>query len=292
MLAAAGSGMGCLPAPESTEPLAEPVKIPVGGHPWVYAATRPGHDIYRILDQIFADMAYAGLDFIELMHTALEPAGAVERIGHLAGQHGLEVIGASYGAALWKRSEHSRIFEYAERLIDKLLRLGARTLGVSVGNAGRRKTAEELDAQAEILRRIIYRAAVHGIEVNLHNHTYEVENNEHDLRGTLARIPDARLGPDIDWLVGAGVDPVEFIRRHGGRIVYAHLRDRKPDGTWAEAMGEGSIDYAAVGAALREVGFAGALAIELAHPRGFRPTRPLRESFKISRDYVRRVMGY
>src|SRR4030042_4290260 len=55
-------------------------KILVGGHPWVYAATQPKNDIYPILDQIFADMSYAGLDGIELMHTALRPADSVETI--------------------------------------------------------------------------------------------------------------------------------------------------------------------------------------------------------------------
>ncbi len=48
--------------------------VVVGAHPWVYAATQPRYDIYPILDQIFADVAYAGIDGIELMHTALRPA--------------------------------------------------------------------------------------------------------------------------------------------------------------------------------------------------------------------------
>ena len=44
-------------------------KVMVGAHPWVYAATREKYDIYPILGQIFADMQYAGIDGIELMHT-------------------------------------------------------------------------------------------------------------------------------------------------------------------------------------------------------------------------------
>lgn len=266
--------------------------IRVGAHPWVYAAPRPNHDIYGMLDEIFADMAWAGMDFIELMHTALEPDEAVSRIRELSAQHKLPVIGSSYGADMWRREEHSRILEYADRFTERLAQVGGRLVGVSVGNARRRKTEAELDAQAELLARLERMCRDRGITLNLHNHTYEVENDEHDLKGTLARLPDIKLGPDIDWLVGAGVDPVGFIRRHRGRIVYAHLRDRRSDGVWSEAMGEGSIDYRAVAEALRETGFRGALAIELAHPRDFRPTRPLRESLKISRRYVRRVMGY
>ena len=73
----------------------------------------------------------------------------------------------------------------------------------------------------------------HGVVLNLHNHTYEVENVMHDLEGTLARIPDVKLGPDLNWLVRAGVDPVEFIHRFGKQIVFMHIRDQKADGTWS-----------------------------------------------------------
>ena len=292
-LGAAGA-YGCTLPKEASEANPAAKKVLVGAHPWVYAAPRPNYDIYGILDEIFTDMAYAGMDFIELMHTALKPDDAVERIGELSKQHKLPVIGTSYSSEMWDESRHEEIFEYANRMIDRLQMLGARSIGTSVGHppGNRMKTVEELDAQAELLRRIMYRAAVNGITVNLHNHTYEVENDEYDLRGTLARMPDVKLGPDFDWLVGAGVDPVSFIKRYGGRIVYGHLRDRGADGVWVEAMGEGAIDYAAIAAALRDVKFSGDLAIELAHPKDLQLTRPLKESLKTSREYVRKTMGY
>jgi hypothetical protein len=31
------------------------------------------------------------------------------------------------------------------------------------------------------------------VVLNLHNHTYEVADGEHDLKGTLARLPEARV---------------------------------------------------------------------------------------------------
>ena len=62
-------------------------KIVVGGHPWVYAATQPDYDIYPILDRIFADMSYAGLDGIEILHPANGPSvrAAMGRIVREAG---------------------------------------------------------------------------------------------------------------------------------------------------------------------------------------------------------------
>jgi sugar phosphate isomerase/epimerase len=258
----------------------------------VYAAPLPGFDITPVLDRIFADLSYAGIDGVELMDTAMRHADVVSRVRDLSRRYNLPVIGASYQASMWNREKHANILEDARAVIGRVAEVGGQTLGTSVGDAGRKKTAAELDAQAEVLRKLTEMCVANGVILNLHNHIYEVQDDEYDLRGTLTRIPDAKLGPDIDWLVGAKVAPVSFIHRYGSRIVYAHLRDRKANGVWSESMGEGVIDYAAIGRALREVNFSGTLTIELAHPEGFKPTRPLRESFKLSREYVRHVMGY
>jgi len=268
------------------------VKVVVGAHPWVYAATQPEYDITPVLPQIFADMQYAGIEAIELMHTALRPKDAVERIGKLSHKHQLPVLGMSFGGAMWDRAQHQAVLEDAELVIPRLAKLGGRTLGTSVGPAPKRKTSEQLDAQAEMLRKIIALCQANGVVLNLHNHTYEVQDNLHDLKGTLARIPDVKLGPDLNWLVRARVDPAAFIRQFGKQIVFLHLRDQMADGRWSEAMGEGNTDYRAIGKALHEVGFQGDAVIELAHERDFKPTRPLRESLKISREFVRKVVGY
>jgi sugar phosphate isomerase/epimerase len=267
-------------------------KVVVGAHPWVYAATRRPYEISPILDQIFSDMSYAGFDGIELMPDALKAEGGVERVRELSDKHSLPVIGTSWGAAMWDRGKHEAILADAGALLPRLAAVGGRTLGTSVGHTPEPKTDEQFDAQADVLRQLITLCAQHGVVLNLHNHTYEVENGEHDLNGTLARVPEVKLGPDLNWLLRGGVDPVDFIRRHAERIVFLHLRDQKADGRWPEAMGEGAMDHAAIGQALRDIGFTGEAVVELAHERDFEPTRPLRESLKMSRDYVRKTMGF
>ena len=161
-----------------------------------------------------------------------------------------------------------------------------------MGDARRHKTAAEFDTQAEVLAAVFKLCAARGIVPNLHNHVYEVADGEYDLRHTLERLPEARLGPDLNWVKRAGIDPVDFVRRHGSRMIYAHLRDQKADGKWSEAMGEGAMDYGAIARAMKETGFAGDVAIELAHEGDFTPTRSYGASFKLSREYVRRVMGW
>lgn len=267
-------------------------RITVGAHPWVYAAQQPQYDITPILDQIFADMKYAGMDAIELMHTALLPDDAVERIGALSRQHQLPVLGTSYGADLWDAAQHDKILADAQMIISRLAKLGGRTLGTSVGATAAKKTAAQLDAQAAALRKIMVICAEHGVTLNLHNHTYEVTDGMYDLRGTLERIPDAKLGPDLDWLVQAGVDPVQFIVEFGDRIVFLHLRDQMSDKKWVESLGEGQMNYDAIRIALEKVHFSGDAVIELAHPSDLKLSRPLRESLKMSRQFVRDKLGY
>ncbi|HIE28309.1 TPA: sugar phosphate isomerase/epimerase [Candidatus Poribacteria bacterium] len=267
-------------------------KVLVGAHPWVYAAKQENYDIYPIIEQIFSDMSYAGLDGIELMHMVFRHDGAVEKISELSQKYSLPVIGSSFGGNMWNLKEHDAILEEAELAIKSLAKLGGRTLGTSVGSAKAPKTTEQLDAQAFLLRKIIAICSKNNVVLNLHNHTYEVENNEHDLSGTLARIPDIKLGPDLNWLLRAGIEPVDFIHRHASRIVFLHLRDQKADGKWSEAMGEGDMDYVAIGRALKDIGFSGDAVIELAHEADFKPTRPLRESLKISREFVLSIFDY
>jgi len=190
-------------------------KVLVGAHPWVYAATQPNYDIY--------------------------PPDAVERIAALSKEHNLPVIGTSFGGAMWDSRQHETVFEDARTVVTRLAELGGRTLGTSVGKAPKTKTAGQLDAQAELLRRIMNLCHDNGVELNLHNHTYEVEDDMHDLAGTLARIPEIKLGPDLNWLLRGGVDPVDFIEAYGQSIVFLHIRDQNSDGTWSEAVGEGDI---------------------------------------------------
>jgi sugar phosphate isomerase/epimerase len=269
-----------------------PSPVIVGAHPWVYAAKQPQYDISPILETIFADMAAAGLDGAELMHNAFHGDDAVDRIGELSARHGLSVIGSSWGGAMWDRSQHEAILADARRVIGRLAAVGGRTLGVSVGSAPRKKTPGQLDAQADCLREVMAVCDARGVTANLHNHTYEVVDGLHDLCGTLERVPEVKLGPDLNWLVRGGVEAAWFLREFGERVVFLHLRDQRADGRWSEALGEGDGDFAAVRAALEEIGFAGDAVIELAHEADFEPTRPIRESLKMSREFVREALGY
>ena len=266
-------------------------KVIVAAHPWVFASRLEGYDIFPVIDDVIADMAYAGFDGIELMHTTLLNDGAVETIRAASDRHSLPVIGSSFGGAMWDAEQADEVLAQADLCTTRLAELGGRTLGVSTGGAPAKKTPEQLDCQADVLRKIGAMCRERGIVMNLHNHTYEVADGEYELAETLKRFPEAKLGPDLDWLTRAGVDPIDFIRRRGEAIVFLHLRDNK-DGHWVEGLGEGEMDFAAIKAALDEAGFRGIAAVELAWESDFEPTRPLRETLKLSREHIRETMGW
>ena len=99
--------------------------------------------------------------------------------------------------------------------------VGGKTSGVSVGEpAAVRKREAEFDNQAALLNKIIPLGLKKGIVINLHNHTGEVADHMYDLRGTLKRIPDVKLGPDLNWLLRAGVNPIDFCRNSRIRLFF------------------------------------------------------------------------
>lgn len=265
--------------------------VRVNGHLWIYASKfPPDWDSTPVLDQVFRDFRYAGLEGLEVMEVNLRHSDAVSNIGALIDKYGLPVTGTSYYADMWNKNAHANILDDVELVVGRLSALRGRNFGITVGDAGRKKTENELDAQGELLSDILKICRRMDVLPNLHNHTFELKDELYDLNGTLSRVPELKLGPDVNWLIRGGVDPVSFIRTYGKKIVYLHIRDQMADGTWTEYVGEGSTDFRAIARALKETGFDGEVAIELASD--VPPLNPMKENWKKSREHVRKVFGW
>ena len=263
----------------------------VDGHLWVYASRYPPDwDCTPILDEVFSDLKYAGIDGVEVMEPVLKHEGSVERLRALIKKYELPVSGTSYYGDMWNKSRQPYILDDIKLVLERLQSVGGKMIGLTVGDAQRTKTEAELDTQAETLKKIMTICKQNSVQPNLHNHTFEVTNRMHDLKGTLKRIPDISLGPDLNWLVRGGVDPATFIKEYGRQIVYMHIRDQAPDGKWTDAVGEGVTNFPEIAKALRQINYMGRAAIELALDGP--PVRPVRDSWKQSREYVRKVFGW
>lgn len=270
-------------------------KVPVNAHLWVYASKYPPQwDSTPDLETVFSDLSYAGIDGVELMDNVLRHDDAVSHLNRLIKKYNLPVSGTSYGIGvhMWDVNKHKDILADVNIIVPRLRQVKGKTFGISVGHTDHLKTESELDAQADILKKILIICRNNDIEPNLHNHTYEVENGMHDLKGTMERIPGIKLGPDLNWLIRAGINPVEFINIYGKQIVYLHIRDQYNDGVWTEYVGQGVTDFPAIARALKEQHFKGKVAIELAFPANFAPANPLKEDWKMSREYVRKTFGW
>lgn len=265
-------------------------KIRICAHVWAYAAGQPNYDVYNILNKIFMDFREAGLEGIELMENSLLHSDSYEKVSRLSSKYDIPVIGSSFGANMYIKGERGRTIEDARKVITILEKLGGTNLGISTGDKdGSTKTSEDLDTQAEVLLKIKGMCEANGIVMNLHNHIYEVKDNEYELKENIRRIPDVKLGPDLNWLLRAGIDPFGFLLKYRERIAFMHVRDER-QGRWVEFLGEGDFDLTEFRNVIDEIKFSGDMAIELAHEAGHKFVRSMGEDFKLSCQNLRKAL--
>lgn len=98
-----------------------------------------------------------------------------------------------------------------------------------------------------------------GFDFAWHNHGFEfrpLADGSVPQELILEAAPGIGLELDVAWVVRGGADPLDWIARHGRRVVAVHVKDIAPAGTladedgWAD-VGHGTIDWRRVMAALR-----------------------------------------
>ena len=153
--------------------------------------------------------------------------------------------------------------------------------------AGRPEVAERADAGAwdQLIRSVheVARAAreVHGLTACFHPHAGTYVEFEDEIDGLMSDTdPDlVDLCIDTGHSAYAGIDPVDLYRRYADRVTYLHLKD-VDGGVLAEAttrgwsfdravgegvfcpIGQGLVDFGALGGALSRHGFRGWATVE------------------------------
>lgn len=90
--------------------------------------------------------------------------------------------------------------------------------------------------------------AAAGIQYGYHNHNHDreftvVEDGVQAYDVLLEGLDDSiHMQLDLYWVVAGGADPVEVFSRDPGRFLQFHVKDRAPDGSFADP-GEGTIDF-------------------------------------------------
>lgn len=158
--------------------------------------------------------------------------------------------------------------EHLNRLLSLTAGVGARALVLPCGAQDHTPVAtleEDLALVAEELAAAARLAATYGVELWTESlHFFRLSWNI-DIAARLHELlADTGVGIVMDFshIVAAGNDPVDYVNRFGSMVRHVHLRDAVP-GNIHLSIGNGSADFAAGIAALREAGYEGHFALEL-----------------------------
>lgn len=117
-----------------------------------------------------------------------------------------------------------------------------------------KKIADDFNVKGEICKK-------NGIRFAYHNHDYTFKQVEGQfpqdvlMKGTDASLVDFEM--DIYWVVTAGQDPQEWLKKYKNRFRSCHVKDRTKNATEAAdscTLGTGSIDFAKILKTAKETG--------------------------------------
>lgn len=143
-------------------------------------------------------------------------------------------------------SSHANVFEEFERKANEAAEIGLKYIvspwiGPQDSLDQYREIADQFNEMGEIANDV-------GIRFAYHNHDYSFEEQEGEFpQDVLMQNTDPELVEyqmDIYWVVAAGHDPAEWIRKYSGRFTTGHVKDlatgNEPEST---VLGTGSIDF-------------------------------------------------
>jgi sugar phosphate isomerase/epimerase len=144
---------------------------------------------------------------------------------------------------------------------------------------------ESLDAFCGAMNEAGRICAREGLTFNFHNHSDEFKPVDgvvpYDYILAHTDPETVKLEMDSYWIVNAGQDPVAYLKKHAGRYVQCHLKDRAANGDFA-TVGQGTVDFAALLAAARR---SGVKHFYVEYDRSDDPMRAVREAAVYLRRY-------
>ena len=172
-------------------------------------SVREALDDYRAGIQRLADMGYYGIEFA----------------GGYGGLDTAEMKALLKNTGLDAISSHVQL-NNAEKDMEFLAEVGARYI---ICPMARFSTYEEAMNLAEEMNRLGGIAKGFGLKFGYHNHTQEfaLVNGKYLLEHLIDNTDPSQVvfQLDVGWCTTAGVDPVEFINKHGGRFELIHAKE-------------------------------------------------------------------
>jgi len=242
---------------------------------------------YGSIERAVSDIAAAGYAGIEMFDGNLfDYADRPEELQGLLSDAGLELASAYTGGN----------FIYSEILDEELVRVSraaklAQLFGAGslvVGGGARRSSGtrpEDYQALGSALDQVCDIAEAHGLVACYHPHLTTIVESPDEL-DRLMPLTRMAFCPDTGHLAAGGGDPAALIRSYGNRLQHVHLKDVRLDPVEFVPLGQGSIDFSDVLAAVHESGYDGWLMVEL----DSYPGDPA-EAAQISKAYLDRLLN-
>ncbi|MEM8691339.1 MAG: TIM barrel protein [Pseudomonadota bacterium] len=242
---------------------------------------------------VLQQCAAAGYKGIELGPVGFMPEDPA-RLSEALSECGLELIGGVVFRPFHDPDAWGDVLEAAERTCKVLSAHGAKHLVLidSISDrraptAGRATEAEQMDRSewTSFRDRIVHVARMgaedYGLVVGVHAHAAGFMDFEPELERLLGEVDEnvLKICFDTGHHSYAGFDPVDFMKRHAGRISYMHFKDIDPtvksdviakrtgfydacgQGIFCN-LGQGDVDFEAVHQVLREADFEGWCTVE------------------------------
>jgi len=259
---------------------------------WTQVLAREGKSLNDHLDSVLAEVKVAGYPAFEGFLDFFATPESTARTRALLEKHGLKLPSVYTGGNLYDPAEALATVEQIVARAQHAAMAGVVGITMNPDVIREGKSEEQLKTQAEWLNKLGNRLRALHVELWIHNHDPEMKDNGREVRSNLDRTDPMLVGfcADTHWIWRGGGDPYEYLEKYGKRLGNLHLRNSR-NKVWSEELGDGDLDHRRIARILKEQKFAGPLIVELAIEPGTPQTRPLVESQRISRNYLREVFG-
>jgi inosose dehydratase len=225
-----------------------------------------------------ADIAAAGFKGVQLRANAMARFGdAPAQLTALLARHRLEFACFSSNTVLIGPDQEAETLALHEKNPRFVAAAGGRHLQVTDERPkDRLPTADDRKRMGGLLTALGRRTAALGVKLVYHNHMGNLGQRPEEVAEVLAASDPAVVGLLLDMAhyAQAGGDPAQAVRAHQSRLTLVHAKDVRtmpvapggPRGASAfqfVELGRGRVDLPGTFGALREVGFAGWVILEL-----------------------------
>ncbi|HTE18144.1 MAG TPA: sugar phosphate isomerase/epimerase family protein [Armatimonadota bacterium] len=259
---------------------------------WTQVLARTGKSLDESWDTVLAEVKAAGYPAFEGFLDTFGSAESAAKLRSVLEKHALKLPSVYTGGNLYDPEKAPATVEGIITRARVARDAGVRGITMNPDVLRERKTADQLRTQAEWLNRLGAKLRELQVELWIHNHDPEMKEEGRELRYNLDHTDPrlVRFCADTHWIWRGGGDPYAYLEQYGDRLGNLHLRNSR-NNVWSEELGEGDLDHRRIARILKEKKFSGPLIVELAIEQGTPQTRPLVESQKISRAYLKQVFG-